>query len=425
MARRAPIANQKSAPGKHLLVTGGGGYVGNALCKRIIDEGHSLTVWGRTRPASLAPELYQFYSYDLSGPLPVEGLVGVDAVLHLAHDMNDTEESKINERATKLLRAAVRQHPGAGFVYISSQSAQKNAPSPYGRVKWQIEKLMDGPRESIVSPGFVYGGATSGSFGVLVRLLSKLRVFPVVGSKTLLQPVHIDDLCKGLVKIACSEQREKRYRIAAPEPVTFSLFLQNLARHRLGRRVLFIPVPTSLALLGAWLCRMVPGLPNIPSDRITGLTRIALMDTAADLARLNLMPRSLISGLQERKTASRRPLIKEGQVLLHYISGRKPTRHWVRRYVRALIAQGLCEPISLPFLSFVSPAFVRLSEPMPGSSSDLRRRLDIAISVAEMSPEGAKLFAAYEPSSRIITISRLALELVIEVALLPLRMLRR
>jgi len=408
-----------------VLVTGGGGYIGNALCKRLVEEGHQLTVWGRSRPGAVAQAAYSFVSYDLNAPQLPGSLSDIDVIIHLAHAMDDRECLKRNETATEALRDAARAFDGLVFVYVSSQSARIDAPSPYGRIKWRIEQLMDGANEVVVRPGFIYGGAGKGAFGMLLQVLNKSPVIPVIGWNTQVQPLHRDDLTQAFIQIVETNHRQRLYSIAMVETVAFSLLLKNLARHRLGRRVLTLPVPVSLALAGAALCRMIPGLPTVPRDRILGLTGIVAMDTTASLENLGLVPRDLIAGCRDRPRSSRRALINEGRILLHYIGGEQPSTQLVRRYVRALQALGLSSPVSLPPMSGRWPMIMRVHEPLPGTASPLARRLELAVSIAEASPGGARLFAAYAPALRVVAMARLLLTLGVELILMPVRKWRR
>jgi NADH dehydrogenase len=417
--------SKPSVPKKRIAVTGGNGYVGSAVCNRIIDQGHELLLLSRSRPLNIAPELYQYISYDLEKMLPLDVLTGVDCLIHLAHEMEDTEDLKINEGATRALLDAGRHVDGLKFIYVSSQSASADAPTLYGQIKYQIESLCEGPSEFIVRPGFVYGGAPQGAYGLLVQILEHAPIFPVIGLNTQIQPIHVDDLCQALMTIIEGQVASKTFNIAENESISFRSFLKSLARHRLRRRLLTVPVPLWVALLGARICRLVPGLPNVSRERIIGLTGIKPMNTKESLAQLNLKPRDMSIGFQPGTSSSYRALIAEGQVVIGYIMGGRPPAVLVRRYMRAVRALGDLEPLEISRSIKIFPSLLKFQEPLPSSESRLSKRLRIAVSIVEMSPEGATLFAAYAPSSQVMWMLQMILPLALEAVLLPLRMLRR
>lgn len=75
-----------------VLVTGGAGYLGSVLCKRLVQTGHQVRVldkgyWGYGHVLESVPEI-DLRQMDIRGVGPAE-LDGVDAVIHLAGLSND------------------------------------------------------------------------------------------------------------------------------------------------------------------------------------------------------------------------------------------------------------------------------------------------------------------------------------------------
>ncbi len=407
---------------KRFVVTGGGGYIGIRLCQRLLAEGYGLTVLGRTRPQGLNPVDYTFLTYDLADAVPAGALDDAEALVHLAHVMDDEETESLNEAGTARLLAAIGQKPEMTFIYVSSQSARPEAPTAYGRVKARIEALVTTVGGVIVRPGFVYGGDPRGAFGMLCKLVQSLPVVPVIGRTTEIQPVHVDDLCRALIWIGSGKIRRAAYNIAAPLPLSYRDFLKSLAHNRYDRHIRTLPVPLSITLLAARLCRWMPGLPDVPEDRIRGLTEIVSMETADSLQALEMTLCPLAEGLREGRI---RPLLVEARIVLRYIGGRPAPFALLRRYVRAVRSLEGGAPLGFSAIVRAWPALLRFCEPFGGPPSPLTRRLNIAVSILEMSPEGARRFAAYTPENRIALLLCLGGLLVLEGLILPLRWLRR
>lgn len=113
-----------------VLVTGGAGYIGVVLCRRLLEAGHVPVVfdrlfWGRKPLAGLDVEIVQG---DLRAFEPAL-LAGIDAVCHLAGLSNDptaeynTEANwQMNAVGTERLVAACRARSIERFTFASSAS---------------------------------------------------------------------------------------------------------------------------------------------------------------------------------------------------------------------------------------------------------------------------------------------------------------
>jgi len=79
-------------PGQLILVTGGAGYIGSVLTRRLLDRGYRVRIvdrlyWGRGPLASVLDEI-DLVEADVRD-MPATVLDGVDGVIHLAGLSND------------------------------------------------------------------------------------------------------------------------------------------------------------------------------------------------------------------------------------------------------------------------------------------------------------------------------------------------
>ena len=75
--------------------------------------------------------------------------------------------------------------------------------------------------------------------------MQRLPVLPAFLPAPNVQPIHVDDLVLGILRIA--ERPDMRGRVvllASSEPVTFTSFLNAIAHHRLRLSRRFVPVPS-------------------------------------------------------------------------------------------------------------------------------------------------------------------------------------
>ncbi|MEN4917348.1 sugar nucleotide-binding protein [Achromobacter spanius] len=375
-----------------LLITGATGYIGRRLVASAVVRGHQVVVAGRKRPAGMDVEWTHF---DLANPQTVELPNGLDAVVHLAVMTSPSAETEKSEvaAAESLLSATARAK--VPILFVSSQTARADAPTAYGRNKWQIEQSVLAQGGWVVRPGQVYGGSEAGLFGVLVNVVRRLPMLPAFVPAPRVQPVHVDDLVGAL--LSCLERRPKSgiFQIAEPDPVSFTTFLSAIARGRVRRRRVFVPVPVSLVrtvlkALGPERSRRI-GL-----DRLLSLFALPPMQTANDLDQLGVVPRPLFGGMACAGSTRRRWLIQEGRAILTYVLREEPGCELIRRYVRGVESLRPVGALDLPSWSLRFPSLIALVEGGALLQVDLRPelawRLNAAVALAEATPQGARRF---------------------------------
>lgn len=377
-----------------MVMTGATGYIGKRLTSLALARGCDVVMASRQQPASsIAPWLH----FDLASDEAVELPAGTDVVVHLAANTaasNLVDDAGEVGAARGLIKSA--QKVGARFIFVSSQTARADAPTAYGRIKWRIEQDVLSAGGCVIRPGQVYGGELRGLYGTLVTVVKKLPLLPAFMPVPQVQPIHVDDLSEGLLRIAeRNDIKSGVYCLAVPMPISFSAFLGEIAKSRLHRRRAFVPVPVVAihlfaALLGAaWSTRL--GL-----DRLRSLFDMPAMATASDLSQLGLALRPLSAGLHPSGDDRRRRLLREGQALLVYVLREQPGSTVLRRYVRALEVLRGGREFGLPGIFLSYPILLSLlgkaSWSDTASGEEFIWRLDAATMLAEASPAGAGRF---------------------------------
>lgn len=391
--------------GRHLLITGGTGYIGSALVDLALAKGCTVTLLGRSQPSETQSDRLRYARHHLGEPLPVAVLSGVDAVVHLAADTSSgvnrlPEQVEINA-GRALLTAAAAQ--GCRFLFVSSQSARADAPAPYGRIKWHVEQAVLQGGGCVIRPGLVYGGREAGLFGALVQLVRRWPVLPDLRPPPLVQPLHLNDLCLALLRLACDSQaRPGTYDLGEPKGISFSEFLKAIARDRVRRPRLFLPLPARLLSVLPRLRQICAWLPDTGSERFLGLAALQPMATQASLDRLGLELRPLSEGMARGAAQSRRHLAWEGYALLSYATGRRASPAMVKRYVRGVTRLDKPTTMPLPIVFRRWPPMLRL---LDGNQRllnlygwrQMNERLALAVALAEASPAAAAQFLQLRP----------------------------
>jgi NADH dehydrogenase len=371
---------------EHVLVTGANGYIGSRLVQMALNQGRAVTILGRSdREAS---PLARFVKWELGTDLPEFVLdTNQTALVHLAHDWTDRGEAGINYRGTIKLLTSARRLRVARFVFVSSVSARADALNAYGRIKWRIEQLLDDADTVAARVGLVYGGPARGMYGLLLKLVSSTPILPMVDPCRLVQPIHVDEVCHGLLALADGETTG-RVGLAGPVPVTFGEFLKTLARETSAASLIVPSVPLRLALLGASVASHLPFVVKVDRERILGLAGAPQLNCKGDLETLGLSVERVEVGLR-RDPIGTKALLREGSILGRYVSRRHVRGNLIRLYARTIrtLDEDRAGPLALPWLALYAPSLLRLYEPRR-SDAVLAKRLHVAMALAEFSPEG-------------------------------------
>ena len=412
---------------RRLLVTGANGYIGRRLVAAACELGYEV-VAGVRQPSDFSMSgVTRSSPFDLATPETGDLLHGVDAVIHLAAIVAGNSrppgvDEDLNVSGTRQLVLAARARGIRRFVFLSSQSAAADSPTSYGRSKWEIEQLLDRPGECSVRTGLVFGGPPRGVYGALYRVVRRLPLLPVIRPEAPVYPIHVDDVCAGLLSLVGDEKRPPRLaRLAARRSTPFGEFLRTLARCRLGRRLRLLPIPPRLILAASRLTESIPGLPTIGRDRVLGLLALRPMEAGelpAPRKPLALRDPTLALGLE----GQRRRLLAEARTLTRYVVGSPTGPGVLRRYVRAVCADHDREPLDLPGGVLRMPVLLRALEPLGRPESRLRARLSIATRIVEMTVEAAPRFHDYR-GRRWIAWPGLIWLLAVDAAFIPLRWL--
>lgn len=373
-----------------IVVTGATGYIGSRLVMQGIASGHEMIMFSRTPPAR---RICAWTEYDLfSVQFPIVP-AGTDVIVHLAIGTNQEvgDDGTLEILAARRLIDAAAQ-VGAKMVFVSSQTAQADAPTAYGRIKWEIEGIVLAAGGAVVRPGQVYGGEQRGLFGILVEMVQQMPILPAFIPKAVVQPIHVDDLVQCLLRVSATALSGDRVLlVGAAQPISFTDFLRAIAQSRLRLRRWFVPVPIMIALWGLSLVGK-----GAQADRLRSLFALPVMDTAGDLARLQIQLRPLHAGMHRSGNDRRRRLLQEATALMSYVLRQRPPAGAARRYARAIEQLRSDLPLGLPAPCFSFPALLAVLDRRTADQmtwkTEFDWRLDAATVIGEASRSGARRF---------------------------------
>lgn len=248
-----------------ILLTGATGFIGRAVAQALEQRGHVVVRAQRSAvppgPAVVQADYAQVPSRDWWLPR----LAGIDAAVNavgiLREQGGQTFHALHAEAPGELFRACAAAGVGT-VVQVSALGADEGARSGYHLSKKAADDVLRALplRGAIVQPSLVYGPGGSSA-----TLFNKLAVAPLLpfpqGGRMLVQPVHIDDVVQGIVRLLEAPPRGiETLAFAGPRPMALRDYLGDL-REALGesRRQWIVPMPAPLFRLGAAVAGHLPG----------------------------------------------------------------------------------------------------------------------------------------------------------------------
>jgi nucleoside-diphosphate-sugar epimerase len=383
-----------------ILVTGSSGYIGSRFVKMALESSHEIM---RTSRRYNSIDIGDSIYFDLYEDSPIFFPNNIDAVVHLAADTSNARDlpSDFEVKAAEILLNAAN-NIRAKFLFVSSQTADINSPTGYGKTKWIIEQKVLSNGGIVVRPGMVYGGPLRGLFGSLGRVISFLPFLPQFYPSPKVQLIHVDDLALCLLRIIENENINSRiFSLGEKEPALFNTFLYKISEIRFRSKKIKVLIP--IFLINFFLS--IPAFPNraIWKKRFNSLLNLPNMNISDDLNVLNVNLRSLDDGMTLSTMPTRRTLLLEARALIKYILREDPSSALLIRYVRVLEALGDDSPIGLPseFISF--PFLISLISSADLNNSQMKEkfenRFNICSVLSESTLPGSRRFIRSGESS--------------------------
>jgi nucleoside-diphosphate-sugar epimerase len=234
-------------------VTGAHGYVGSVIAGALRNQGARVVGLNHRGAPSAACDAV--VPYTLGQELPGGAFDGMDALVHCAWDFKASKWADIKRgNVDGSLRLFADAH-AAGvkrLIFISTVSAFEGCRSLYGRAKLAVEQGGRPYKVIAVRPGLVYDDQQPrGMVGALSALVARSPLIPLIGSgRQMLYPCHADDLGRLVAALCATGQPASGPVVAASSHgLTFRQILADVATRK-GKRVLFVPVPYGLVLVG-------------------------------------------------------------------------------------------------------------------------------------------------------------------------------
>ncbi len=251
-----------------ILVTGPGGYVGQALTRTLAGRGHELRGLARN-PARLRTDVpITLVAGDpLTGAGLASALADIDVAYYLIHAMEPTgglEPFTLRDRvAAERFAAAAARANVRRVIYLSGLIPTDRVPSPHLASRLEVEGILRGATtETIVLRASMLVGARSRSFRALVRLIERLPALPLPPWRVFSgSPIDGRDAVAYLAAAAALEVPPPHpLDIGGPEVLTYGAMIERICERMLLYRPT-VELPWRLRSVASAIIARVSGEP--------------------------------------------------------------------------------------------------------------------------------------------------------------------
>ena len=231
--RNDNVGDAPLAEGKHLIVTGAAGLVGQNLIPRLKASGWTRITAIDKHPTNITilrelhPDI-EIIEADLSREGEwVDSFQGCSALVLNHAQIGALDEKPFvdnNVVATRNVLAASENAAVDYIVHISSSVVNSMARDFYTESKKEQERLVaeSNINSCILRPTLMFGWFDRKHLGWLARFMKKVPVFPIPGDgKYIRQPLYVGDFCNVIISALNNPKPAKAYNISGREKLYY------------------------------------------------------------------------------------------------------------------------------------------------------------------------------------------------------------
>lgn len=295
-----------------ILVTGGTGFIGSALIRQLVYQGHSVRIL--LRPSKVSPQIPHGVPVEVAVAALNDtrgiraAMKNVDVVFHLITSERAGSRANLDEvdvQGTQGICTVARQAGVQRIFFISHFGADQFSGYPVLKAKGLAERIIEESQVpyTIFRCGPIFGPGDQ----FTIPLLKLIKWSPFIfltpgGGKTLLQPLWIEDLTTTLTwALDEPSTTNKLFEIGGLEQLTYAKIVKTIMSVTRRYRLVLPAPPSLLRNLTLFAEQSLGGFPiSIYWLDELSINRICALDTLPKL--LGLLPARFSQHLEYLKS---------------------------------------------------------------------------------------------------------------------------
>ena len=260
-----------------ITIFGGTGFLGRHLIKYLCN--HECIIQVPTRSPAKGYFLQplgdvgqiNLIKFDLSDNKKLKNLVeNSDIIINLVGILYEKKRNdfiEVHYNFVKKLVDNIKIYKKK-FVQVSALGVNKSKDSLYSKSKNQADIYIKKNLEKflIIRPSLIFGPEDN-FFNKFAQMSLISPFLPLIaGGTTKFQPVYVEDVCKGIIKILKKNIKNKIFEFGGPDIFSFKELLQILLKI-INRKRILIYIPRKIAILMAKFFQVLPN-PLLTEDQI-------------------------------------------------------------------------------------------------------------------------------------------------------------
>lgn len=289
-----------------IAVTGGFGFIGRNIVKRLLDDGHEINILSHNNKSKgLFKKDVTIYNGSIKA---VDSLLpcfkGCDVVIHLVGIIAETRTKTFENlvvAGTANVVTTAQNCKVQKIIYMSAMGTKPDAESKYHQSKYKAERevISSDIPYTILRPSLVFGEG-DGFVSMLTQMMKFSPFLPIIGNgKYQMQPVYIDDLVEAVSQtVEKAETNGKIIELGGPEKLEYLEILHILKKVTGKKRMNFYFPKLLMKSIAAVLEAVVKPAP-ITRDQIIMMDAGNTGDIEDMKKIFNIEPLSFQDGLEK------------------------------------------------------------------------------------------------------------------------------
>lgn len=292
-----------------VFLTGGTGFVGSQILRRLLKDGHQVRVLVRTQGTcriSGAPGTIEEVQGDILQPASLkDSMTGCNAVIHLVgiiYERGKQTFESIHHVGTRNLLNAALASGVQRFVQMSALGARPEDASPYHLTKFAAEEEVhkSGIAYTILRPSLIFGEGSAFIQQMVQVMRAAPFVRPVPGTgEYRFRPVYIDDVVECFTRaLDTPGATDCTIELVGSEELSLNEIAAEIAAC-IGVRKKAVHVPIAVMKMAAAAFSVLPIKPPITSVQIRMLEEGSTADPEPMMTVFGFRPTGFKEGLRK------------------------------------------------------------------------------------------------------------------------------